>query len=216
MHITGDKYPRNYLLFNVAFVFAADANVASAEPIVRELCLSFNVDCTDRDHIDARNDFPQQNNKQHARVAIDSRFSILSMHAHESNVIFDALITSATPHIYNTSGKLAESLRSLEVDSGYIIGDGKQQLEWVLKEVREQLNRDGQADVTISPGNTLRLRMPPLREVQPLVAQHEVPVPLVDFSRAPVDRLDWAIAELLPHIDGVACAKAIALRSGVR
>ena len=74
----------------------------------------------------------------------------------------------------STAGKLAESLRSLEVDSGYIIGDGKVQLEWVLAEVREQLNTDVKADVEISPGNTLRLRLPPLREVQPSVSQHEV------------------------------------------
>jgi hypothetical protein len=146
VHITGDRYLRNYLLFNVALVFAVDVAVAPFEPVVR---------------------------------------------------------------------KLASVLRSLEIEIGYIVGDGKHQLEAVLHSVRDELNRAGRADVPINVANTLRLQVAAQHEECPLVELHEVAVPLCNLRELPREQLDWAIAELIPHINGANYAKAIAERSEV-
>eukprot|EP00035_Acanthoeca_spectabilis_P011167 m.196359 g.196359 ORF g.196359 m.196359 type:complete len:396 (-) comp15254_c0_seq1:2573-3760(-) len=146
IHIIGDRYPRNYLLFNVAAVFAADVDVAPFEPVVR---------------------------------------------------------------------KLALALRSVELETGYIVGEGKSHLQRVLDSVRWELNHSGRVDVPIDLANTLRLQIPSAREVCPQVELQEVPVPLVDLKALPREHLDWAITEILPYIDGANYAKAIAERSEV-
>lgn len=146
VHITGARYPRNYLLFNVAFVFDTDADVVPYYSVIR---------------------------------------------------------------------KLASTLRSLEVNSGYIVGDGKRQLPKVLAEVREQLNHNGSVTVVIDAESTLRLQVSVGSEMAPQIQPHEVPLPLCDLSTISVDDLDWAVAEVLPHIDGANYAKAIAECSGV-
>lgn len=146
VHITGLCYARNYLLFNIAFVFECDTDASPFEPIVR---------------------------------------------------------------------KLAGVLRTLEINSGFIVSAEKQRLQGILNTIRTSLNAKGKCEIPVNASTIIRLEVARIAHIAPQVGAHEVPIPLCDLRTIDFEDFDWTIKELTPFIDGNTFAKVCASRTDV-
>eukprot|EP00039_Didymoeca_costata_P010589 m.142848 g.142848 ORF g.142848 m.142848 type:complete len:458 (-) comp14889_c0_seq8:641-2014(-) len=111
--------------------------------------------------------------------------------------------------------KLAEYLRVLEVESGFMLKADQSQLQVIFDEIYKGLNTCGSSTVQVTDATTIHLSIMDSPPKAPIIHAHEVPVLLYSPASIPLDAFDWTVALILPLVDGVSYARQISHNAGI-
>ncbi|RKP10896.1 nitrogen permease regulator 2 [Thamnocephalis sphaerospora] len=112
--------------------------------------------------------------------------------------------------------KMAETLRTLETEGGYLFEKAKKdRIRVLIEQIYEDLNSMRECLIPLDDKHTINLRLHPVLRQPPLVHDYDVPLLIVAEEGLELDTWDITARKIVQHIDGVQHVRGIAKTADV-